>query len=115
MYITLIKQHMKKVRLRTVLIALAIVALMVVFALKAPAFNVSNVQTANQKIITLAPNDEVGRKTIMMIIITTAVTGVLGILSSKLIPELPMKCIAVGFIITAIFSSLRTSTAPVSA
>lgn len=69
----------------------------------APAFNVSNVQTANQKIITLAPNDEVGRKTIMMIIITTAVTGVLGILSSKLIPELPMKCIAVGFIITAIF------------
>ena len=48
----LIKQHMKKVRLRTVLIALAIVALMVVFALKAPAFNVSRFEVEGNRYYT---------------------------------------------------------------
>jgi len=57
----------------------------------------------------LCGTDEAGRKTIIAIIITTAITGVMGIVSSKLIPELSIKITCSGFLLTAfllIFSTL---------
>lgn len=56
------------------------------------AYNVCNV----------APTEEIGRNTIIMVIITTLVTGVLGIASKKLLPELPLKAVAAGFVVTAL-------------
>ena len=56
----------------------------------------------------LSGNDILGRKTIVAIICATFVTGILGILSSKLIPEMPIKFTCAGFLVTAallIFSS----------
>lgn len=50
----------------------------------------------------LTGSDEAGRKTILAIIITTAITGAAGIFSSKLIPELPIKFVCAGFIVTAL-------------
>lgn len=50
----------------------------------------------------LIGTDKAGRKTILAIIITTAITGAIGVLTSKLIPELPVKMICIGFIITAV-------------
>ena len=50
----------------------------------------------------LMGTDKAGRKTILAIIITTAITGAIGVLTSKLIPELPVKMICIGFIITAV-------------
>lgn len=50
----------------------------------------------------LMGTDKAGRKTILAIIITTAITGAIGVLTSKLIPELPVKLICIGFIITAV-------------
>ncbi len=57
----------------------------------------------------LSGNDSLGRKTIVAVICTTFVTGVLGIFSSKLIPDMPIKVTCAGFLITAcllVFSSL---------
>lgn len=57
----------------------------------------------------LSGNDSLGRKTIIAVICTTLVTGVLGIFSSKLIPDMPIKVTCAGFLITAcllVFSSL---------
>ena len=42
-------------------------------------------------------------KTIIAIILSTLVTGVIGIITSKLIPELPVKVICIGFLITSAF------------
>ncbi len=50
----------------------------------------------------LMGTDQAGRKTIIAIIITTIITGAIGIVTSKLIPELPVKYICAGFIITAL-------------
>ena len=50
----------------------------------------------------LMGTDAAGRKTIIAIIITTAITGAIGVVTSKLIPELPVKVICVGFIVTSI-------------
>lgn len=49
----------------------------------------------------LCKTEKAGRNTIIAIIITTAITGILGILSSKLIPELPITFTCGGFIVTA--------------
>lgn len=49
----------------------------------------------------LCRTEEAGRKTIIAIIITTAITGVLGLVSSKLIPDLPLQFVFAGFIVTA--------------
>lgn len=57
----------------------------------------------------LSGNDRLGRKTIVAVICATLVTGVLGVFSSKLIPDLPIKVTCAGFLITAcllVFSSL---------
>ena len=49
----------------------------------------------------LCKTEKAGRNTIIAIIITTAITGILGIVSSILIPELPITFTCGGFIVTA--------------
>lgn len=49
----------------------------------------------------LCGNDEAGRKTIIAIIITTIITGVMGIVSSKIIPEMSIKVTCGGFLVTS--------------
>ena len=49
----------------------------------------------------LCKTEKAGRNTIIAIIITTAITGILGIVSSKLIPELPITFTCGGLIVTA--------------
>lgn len=50
----------------------------------------------------LTGNDRLSRKTIVAIIIATFITGVIGIATSKFIPEMPVKVICAGFILTAL-------------
>ena len=47
-------------------------------------------------------NEKQNRRMIIAIIISTAVTGVIGIATSKLIPNLSVKYVCAGFVITAI-------------
>ena len=57
----------------------------------------------------LCGTEERGRHTIVAIIVTTFVTGIIGVFTSKFISELSIKVTCVGFILTAgllIFSSL---------
>ena len=57
----------------------------------------------------LTGTDELGRKTILAVIFATVVTGAIGVVTSKLIPEMPVKVTCAGFLFTAcllIFSSL---------
>ena len=49
----------------------------------------------------LCGTDERGRKAIIAIILSTIITGVIGIVTSKLIPNLPIKFTCAGFIVTA--------------
>lgn len=64
------------------------------------------------KIITrksLDESDKFNQKTIIAIIFSTIITGVIGIFTSKLIPDLPIKIICIGFLVTSlllIFSSI---------
>ena len=50
----------------------------------------------------LCGSDQIGRRTIIAIILSTIVTGLIGVLTSKLIPELPVKVICCGFLITSL-------------
>ncbi len=62
-----------------------------------------------QDVDLLTGTDELGRKTILAVIVATIVTGAIGVVTSKLIPELPIKVTCVGFLFTAcllIFSSI---------
>lgn len=57
----------------------------------------------------LSGTDERGRRTIIAVLVSTFVTGVIGVLTSKLIPELSIKITCLGFVVTAfllIFSSV---------
>lgn len=57
----------------------------------------------------LSGTEERGRRTIIAVLISTFVTGVIGVLTSKLIPELSIKITCLGFVVTAfllIFSSV---------
>lgn len=57
----------------------------------------------------LCPTDKIGQKTIIAIIITTAITGAFGIFTSKLIPDLSVKFVCGGFLVTSallIFSAI---------
>lgn len=65
----------------------------------------------------LCGNDYAGRKTIIAILLTTFITGIIGVINSKLIPELSIKFTCAGFLVTScllIISSLiekkRTNT-----
>ena len=46
--------------------------------------------------------DVIGRKNIIAIILSTIVTGVLGVVTSKLIPEMSIKVTCAGFLVTAL-------------
>lgn len=50
----------------------------------------------------LCGTKEAGCKTIIAIIITTIITGAIGVFNSKLIPDLPIKFTFAGFIITSV-------------
>lgn len=50
---------------------------------------------------TLAGSDALGRKTIIAVIITTLVTGVIGVFTSKFLDGLPIKAVFCGFLFTA--------------
>ena len=50
----------------------------------------------------LTGTESLGRKTIAAVIIATVITGVIGVITSHLIPELSVHFICVGFIITAV-------------
>ena len=68
-----------------------------------------NKNTFDQGMDALCGTDELGRKTIIAIILSTIITGIIGVITSKVIPELPVKLICVGFLITSallIFSAL---------
>lgn len=57
----------------------------------------------------LSGTDERGRRTIIAVLVSTFVTGVIGVLTSKLIPTLSIKITCLGFVVTAfllIFSSV---------
>jgi len=49
----------------------------------------------------LCGSEEASRKTILAIIISTVITAVLGLVSSKLIPELSIKFVCGGFLVTS--------------
>lgn len=49
----------------------------------------------------LCGTDIAGRRTIIALIISTVITGAIGIVTSKLIPEMPVKFVCIGFLITA--------------
>lgn len=51
----------------------------------------------------LCGTEERGRKTIVALIVSTIITGIIGIFTSKLIPELSIKVTCAGFIVTACF------------
>lgn len=46
--------------------------------------------------------DEIGRKNIVAIIISTIITGVLGVVTSKLVPDMSIKVTCAGFLVTAL-------------
>ena len=58
--------------------------------------------------VVLAQKDLANRKIIIAIILSTIVTGVMGIFSSKLIPNLSIKVTCCGFIITSLFLILSS-------
>ena len=63
----------------------------------------------NSELDLLAGTDELGRKTILAVIFATIVTGAIGVFTSKMIPDLPIKFTCMGFLFTAlllIFSSI---------
>lgn len=53
------------------------------------------------KIATLAPNEQAGRYLIIMVIMSTIVTGAIGMVTSKVITRIPLTHICIGFLITA--------------
>ena len=58
--------------------------------------------------VVLAQKDLANRKIIIAIILSTIVTGVMGIITSKLIPNLSIKVTCCGFIITSLFLILSS-------
>ncbi|MCI5606163.1 MAG: undecaprenyl-diphosphate phosphatase, partial [Spirochaetia bacterium] len=50
----------------------------------------------------LCGTDKAGQKTILAVIITTVITGAIGIVTSKLIPELSIKVTCAGFLVTSV-------------
>lgn len=45
--------------------------------------------------------EQAGRKTIIAIIISTVITGALGVVTSKVIPDMPVKIVCAGFLVTS--------------
>ena len=49
----------------------------------------------------LCPTDKIGQKTIIAIIVATLITGAFGVVTSKLIPDLSIKFVCGGFLVTS--------------
>lgn len=49
----------------------------------------------------LCPTDKIGQKTIIAIIVATIITGAFGVVTSKLIPDLSVKFVCGGFLVTS--------------
>ena len=49
----------------------------------------------------LCPTDKIGQKTIIAIIVATIITGAFGVVTSKLIPDLSIKFVCGGFLVTS--------------
>ncbi len=58
--------------------------------------------------VVLAQKDLANRKIIIAIILSTVVTGVMGIVSSKLIPNISIKVTCCGFLVTSLFLILSS-------
>ena len=58
--------------------------------------------------VVLAQKDLANRKIIIAIILSTIVTGVMGIITSKLIPNLSIKVTCCGFLVTSLFLILSS-------
>lgn len=58
--------------------------------------------------VVLAQKDLANRKLIIAIILSTVVTGVMGIFSSKLIPNISIKVTCCGFLVTSLFLILSS-------
>ena len=56
-------------------------------------------ESVNNEILT--GTEKAGRRTIIAIIVSTIITGVIGIVTSKLIPDLSIKFVCAGFLVTA--------------
>ncbi|MBP5568156.1 MAG: undecaprenyl-diphosphate phosphatase [Treponema sp.] len=56
-------------------------------------------ESVNNEILT--GTEKAGRRTIIAIIVSTIITGVIGIVTSKLIPDLSVKFVCAGFLVTA--------------
>lgn len=56
-------------------------------------------ESVNNEILT--GTEKAGRRTIIAIIVSTIITGVIGIVTSKLIPDLSVKFVCTGFLVTA--------------
>lgn len=56
----------------------------------------------------LVGTEKAGRRTIIAIIISTIITGVIGVFTSKLIPDLSAKYVCIGFLITAVLLIIST-------
>ena len=57
---------------------------------------------------TPSEDDIAGRKTIIAIILSTIVTGIMGVVSSKIIPDMSIKITCAGFLITALLLILSS-------
>lgn len=56
----------------------------------------------------LVGTEKAGRRTIIAIIISTIITGVIGVFTSKLIPDLSTKYVCIGFLITSALLIIST-------
>ena len=56
----------------------------------------------DQEADTLCGSDALGKKTIIAVIVTTFITGAIGVFTSKLLDDLPIKAVFCGFLFTAI-------------
>lgn len=50
----------------------------------------------------LTGNEKASRRTILALIITTVITGIIGVVTSKVIPDMSAKVVCAGFIVTAL-------------
>lgn len=57
----------------------------------------------NEEAEGLCVSEEAGRKTIIAVILSTLITGVIGIISAKKIPDLEIKYVFIGFFVTSAF------------
>lgn len=63
--------------------------------------NGADTETVLAQTRTAEAAEQAGRKTIIAIIISTVITGALGVVTSKVIPDMPVKIVCAGFLVTS--------------